>query len=141
MKAKEKLRLLAQDLINMGYTIYTFDENDKYHDGNYFFVSNDLVVFYVGHNPMGHTIAIEYKPSSNNGVACCLIDNKPQVTAQEIADLFDVFTKEYSPKTLRRYNNNLDFKTLGFYKDAKDWLKHSLLKKHFIVLKNNEGEK
>ena len=41
MRANEVLRPLAQDLINMGYTIYTFDENDtSLYSDEYFFVAN-----------------------------------------------------------------------------------------------------
>ena len=62
MRANEVLRPLAQDLINMGYTIYTFDENDtSLYSDEYFFVANDKVVLYVQYDIMGQTIAFEMK--------------------------------------------------------------------------------
>lgn len=137
MKANEVLRPLAEDLINMGYTIYTFDENDKAHYDTYFFVGNDKVVLYVQYNIMGQTISFEYKPSKNNGTGCRIMDENPYLTAQDVANLIEEFTKDYSPRTLRKYNNNLDFKTLKFYEDAQDWLEHSWSKDDFLILKNN----
>lgn len=138
MRANEVLRPLAQDLINMGYTIYTFDENYTcpYSD-EYFFVGNDKVVLYVQYDIMGQTIAFEYKPTTHNGTCCRIMDENPNLTAKDIADLIEEFTKDYSPRTLRKYNNNLDFKTLKFYEDAQDWLEHSWEKDDFLILKNN----
>lgn len=137
MKANEALRPLAQDLINMGYTIYTFDENNKAHYNTYFFVGNDKVVLYVQYNIMGQTISFEYKPSKNNGTGCRVMDENPNLTAQDVADLIEEFTKDYSAKTLRKYNNLLDFKTLTLWEDAKDWFEHSWSKNDFVVLKND----
>ena len=86
---------------------------------------------------MGQTIAFEYKPTTHNGTCCRIMDENPNLTAKDIADLIEEFTKDYSPRTLRKYNNKLDFKTLKFYEDAQDWLEHSWSKDDFLILKNN----
>ena len=136
MKANEVLRPLAQDLVDMGYTIYTFDENDTNHRDTYFFVGNDKVVLYVQYNVMGQIVAFEYKPSKINGTACRIMDENPNLTAKDIADLIEEFTNNYSTETLLKYNSNLDLDTLEFYKDAQDWLEHSWSKNDFVIIKN-----
>ena len=136
MKANEILRPLAQDLINMGYTVYTFDENDKSHSDTYFFVGNDKVVLYVQYNIMGQTVSFEYKPTLHNGTGCRIADENPSLTAKDVADLIEEFTKD-TLKALRKYNKLLDFKTLKLYKDAQDWLDHSWSKDAFVILKNS----
>lgn len=136
MNAKEVLRPLVQDLVDMGYTVYTFDENCESHYGTYFFVGNDNVVLYVQYNPMGQTISFEYKPSIKNGTGCRIMDENPYLTAKDIAELIEEFTKDYSAKTLRKYNNNLDFKTLALWRDAKEWFDNSWSKNEFLILKN-----
>lgn len=136
MKANEVLRPLAQDLVDMGYTIYTFDENDTNHRDTYFFVGNDKVVLYVQYDVMGQIVAFEYKPSKNNGTACRIMDENPNLTAQDIAELIEEFTNNYSTATLLKYNSNLDLDTLEFYKDAQDWLEHSWSKNDFVIVKN-----
>lgn len=135
MKANDVLKPLIEDLVNLGYTVYTFDDNDKSHYDTYFFVGNDKVVLYVQYNLMGQTISFEYKPSIKNGTGCRIMDENPYLTAQDIADLIEEFTKDYSPRTLRKYNNLLDFKTLALWKDAKDWFDHSWSRDSFLILK------
>ena len=135
MKANEVLKPLIEDLVNLGYTVYTFDDNDNSNSDTYFFVGNDKVVLYVQYNIMGQTISFEYKPSKNNGTGCRIMDENPYLTAQDIADLIEEFTKDYSPRTLRKYNNLLDFKTLELYKDTKDWFDHSWSRDSFLILK------
>lgn len=135
MKANEVLKPLIEDLVNLGYTVYTFDDNDKSHYDTYFFVGNDKVVLYVQYNIMGQTISFEYKPSIKNGTGCRIMDENPYLTAQDIADLIEEFTKDYSPRTLRKYNNLLDFKTLALWRDAKEWFDHSWSRDLFLILK------
>lgn len=135
MRLNETLKPLAQDLINMGYTVYTFNENDKSRYDTYFFVGNDKVVLYVQYNLMGQTISFEYKPSIKNGTGCRIMDENPYLTAQDIADLIEEFTKDYSPRTLRKYNNLLDFKTLALWRDAKEWFDNSWSRDSFLILK------
>ena len=135
MKANDVLKPLIEDLVNLGYTVYTFDDNDNSNSDTYFFVGNDKVVLYVQYNLMGQTISFEYKPSIKNGTGCRIMDENPYLTAQDIADLIEEFTKDYSPRTLRKYNNLLDFKTLELYKDAKEWFDHSWSRDLLKILK------
>ena len=66
---------------------------------------------------------------------CRIMDENPYLTAQDIADLIEEFTKDYSPRTLRKYNNLLDFKTLALWRDAKEWFDHSWSRDSFLILK------